>query len=70
MRDRFADELERWAVAGGRQSDLPGSVRGLWAEFIKLKVIHVLLDWFKERGQLPPKDMIFATERRNFFRPM
>lgn len=65
IRDRFAEELDDWVNGKGRQSDLPGSVRGPWAEFNKRKVINKLLDWFKERGKSPPKDMIFATEQHN-----
>ena len=61
---RYADELENWVTGRGRQSDLPGPIRGLWAEFIKRKVINRLLDWFYERSQAAPNDMIFATARR------
>lgn len=61
---RFSEELGEWARTA-RQSDLPSSIRGLWAEFNKRKVIDKLLEWFKEREQAPPKDMIFATDGRD-----
>ena len=64
IRTRFSDELDEWARTG-RQSDLPGSIRGLWAGFNKRKVIDSLIGWFKERKQAPPKDMIFATDGRD-----
>jgi hypothetical protein len=59
---RVVAEIEAWADGRGRQSDLPRLFRGKWAEFIKRKVIHILLGWFKERGMLPPTDMVFVTE--------
>lgn len=62
VRARFTDELTTWAESGGRQSELPGSIRGQWAEFLKRKVIHILLAWFADQKILPPKDMVFATE--------
>jgi hypothetical protein len=62
VRARFTDELTTWAESGGRQSELPGSIRGQWAEFLKRKVIHILLAWFADQEILPPKDMVFATE--------
>jgi hypothetical protein len=65
VRARFNDELEDWIEGGGRRSDLPGSARAPWAAFLKRKVIDVLLNWFKEHGQFPPKDMIFAAKQDN-----
>lgn len=64
IRTRFPEELNNWARTG-QQSNLPGSIRGSWAEFSKRKVINKLFEWFKEREQPPPKDMIFATEGRD-----
>lgn len=61
-KDRFADELEAWAQGRGRQSDLPRAVRGHWAEFVKTRVSHLLLAWFKALGQPPPTDMIQIAE--------
>jgi hypothetical protein len=59
-----AEELLAWADGGGRQSDLPRSVRGRWVEYVKKQVVRTLETWFRARNQHPPVDMLLASEAR------
>lgn len=69
IKDRFADELEAWAEGRGRQSDLPRTARGHWAEFVKRRVANLLLDWFKSLGKSPPADIVQISEGRGTSAP-
>jgi hypothetical protein len=65
VKEKFGDSLSTWVDGRGKQSELPGSVRGPWAEYLKRQVIKVLLDWFNSHGMQPPQDMIVTGERRD-----
>jgi len=65
IKARFTEDLDAWADGRGRQSDLPRTARGPWAEFIKRRVTSILLNWFKGLGESPPKDMLLASESRS-----
>jgi len=58
---RFSDDLSSWLEGAGRQSDLPRPLRGLWAEYVKKKVVSILRDWFGAQGELPPNDMMVRS---------
>lgn len=62
QKNRFNDELRSWLEGRGRQSDLPRPLRGLWAEYVKRKVVSILRDWFKAQIEFPPNDMIVRSE--------
>lgn len=64
MRARFEAELQTWLQGRGRLSDLPGQLRGAWAEFFKRKVGAILLAWFNENGRVPPSDLFAEPELR------
>jgi hypothetical protein len=63
-RDKFGGSLRVWAEGRGKQADLPGSLRGSWGDFLKRKVVQILLDWFQSQGIPPPEDMLKPAERR------
>jgi hypothetical protein len=65
VKAKFTSSLNTWADGRGKQSGLPGSVRGSWAEHLKRRVIKVLLDWFHSNGIQPPEDMVVTQEVRS-----
>lgn len=61
----YVGEMEAWASRRGRQSDLPHPVRGLWAEFMKRKVVGILLDWYRSNGIPVPSDMLSTPQKQS-----
>ena len=62
IRSKFADELRTWMDHGGRQTDLPRSVRGRWVAFLKRKVSNRLEKWFDALGKPLPSDTLLVSE--------
>ncbi|MGA5310455.1 hypothetical protein [Micromonospora taraxaci] len=57
--------VNAWAESSGRQTDLPRFLRGQWAEFLKKSVVRRLQNWYQERGEEVPADLLLDAHTRN-----
>jgi hypothetical protein len=55
-------QVREWAVSTGRLKDLPESLRGEWALYLKEAVVARLEQWFRERAQNPPANMLVEAQ--------
>lgn len=57
-KDVHGSRLAEWVTSSGATFVLPSSVRHLWNESLKRRVIDRLVSWYEERGDSVPDDLL------------